>query len=42
MKYAIFSDVHANYEALQAVLADSDRQDVHRYVFIGDIVGYGA
>ena len=42
MKYAIFSDVHANYEALQAVLTDFNQQGVHRYVFVGDIVGYGA
>ena len=42
MKYAIFSDVHANYEAMQAVLADAEQQGAQRYAFVGDIVGYGA
>lgn len=41
MKYAIISDLHANLEALQAVLVDaSDRGDA--VVCLGDIVGYNA
>jgi diadenosine tetraphosphatase ApaH/serine/threonine PP2A family protein phosphatase len=38
---AIISDVHANLEALQAVLADIDRQHVEDIYCLGDIVGYG-
>lgn len=39
---AVFSDVHANLEALQAVLADMDAQAISRRVCLGDIVGYAA
>ena len=38
---AIISDIHANYEALSAVLADIDRRDVQRIICLGDVVGYG-
>lgn len=40
--YAIFSDVHANLEALDAVLDEATRLGVERYVCLGDTVGYGA
>ena len=41
MRYLIVSDLHANLEALQAVLAQSDgRYD--RALCCGDLVGYGA
>jgi predicted phosphodiesterase len=39
---AIISDIHANLEALTAVLKDIDKQKVDRIVCLGDIVGYGA
>jgi len=42
MKYGLFSDVHANTEAFRVVLDALARAHVDRYVFIGDIVGYGA
>jgi len=42
VKLAFFSDVHANLEALNAVLEDFSRQKVDRSFFIGDAVGYGA
>jgi len=42
MKFAILSDVHANLEALQAVLADSMEQSCAHHVFLGDFVGYCA
>lgn len=42
MKYAILGDIHANMEALQAVLADAGRQGVTHYASTGDIVGYNA
>jgi predicted phosphodiesterase len=41
MKYAIISDVHANLEALETVLADA-RPQVDAVVCLGDIVGYNA
>ena len=39
---AITSDVHANREALTAVLADIDAIGVDEIVCCGDVVGYGA
>ena len=39
---AVFGDVHANLEALQAVLADMDAQAISHRVCLGDIVGYAA
>ena len=42
MKFAIFGDIHANLEALEAVLADAADHDCSHHVCIGDIVGYNA
>ena len=42
MKYAILGDIHANLEALQAVLADAGQQGVTHYACTGDVVGYNA
>lgn len=42
MRYGIFSDTHANIEALTAVLAAFESENIDRYVCIGDTVGYGA
>lgn len=39
MKLAVISDVHANRQALDAVLADAT--DAERVVCLGDVVGYG-
>jgi diadenosine tetraphosphatase ApaH/serine/threonine PP2A family protein phosphatase len=41
MKRAIISDIHANLEALDAVLADIEAQGVDDIYCLGDIVGYG-
>ena len=41
MRYAIFSDIHGNLPAWNAVLNDMRSQDVDRFVCLGDIVGYG-
>jgi predicted phosphodiesterase len=41
VRTAIISDIHANLEALQAVLAHIDTQSVDRVICLGDIVGYG-
>ena len=38
---AIISDIHANLEALQAVLEDIEKAGVERIICLGDIVGYG-
>ncbi|MEL6544034.1 MAG: metallophosphoesterase family protein [Myxococcota bacterium] len=42
MRYAIFSDVHGNLEALTAALTFFEGRSIDRYVFMGDAVGYGA
>ena len=42
MRYLILSDIHANWEALQAIRAHSRRKRIDRVVFLGDAVGYGA
>ena len=41
MKRAIVSDIHANLEAIEAVLADIEREKVDCVYCLGDIVGYG-
>src|SRR5215471_16846898 len=38
---AILSDIHANLEALQAVLDDIRQYEVEAVYCLGDIVGYG-
>jgi diadenosine tetraphosphatase ApaH/serine/threonine PP2A family protein phosphatase len=38
---AIFSDVHANLEALESVLSDARGQGISRFICLGDVVGYG-
>jgi diadenosine tetraphosphatase ApaH/serine/threonine PP2A family protein phosphatase len=42
MLIALFADIHANREALTACLADARQRGTKRYVFLGDLVGYGA
>ena len=42
MRYLILSDIHANWEALQAVRAHVRRKRFDRVAFLGDAVGYGA
>lgn len=42
MRIAIFSDIHSNLEALEAVLGHALGHKVDRYVCLGDVVGYGA
>jgi diadenosine tetraphosphatase ApaH/serine/threonine PP2A family protein phosphatase len=45
MRYAIFSDIHANLEALEAVLEKIDEiareAPIDQIWFLGDLVGYG-
>lgn len=40
-KYAVISDVHANCEALKAVLRDIKNRQIQNIFFLGDAVGYG-
>ncbi len=42
MRFAVFGDIHANLEALQAVLADAEAQSCTHHVCLGDVVGYNA
>ncbi|MDR2692656.1 MAG: metallophosphatase family protein [Chitinispirillales bacterium] len=42
MRFAFISDIHANLEALEAVLADIAKKDVDEILCLGDVVGYGA
>lgn len=41
MKYAFFSDVHANLEALKVVEKDFQKEGLDKVFFLGDAVGYG-
>ena len=41
-RYAILGDIHANLEALLAVIEDARGQSVTDFVCVGDIVGYNA
>jgi predicted phosphodiesterase len=41
MKFAIISDIHGNFDAFQAVLADIEKSKVDRIISLGDNIGYG-
>jgi len=42
MWVGLFSDIHANREALEACLSHARGQGITRFIFLGDYVGYGA
>lgn len=42
MRYVVFSDVHGNLDALDAVLQHAGAGAVDRFLCLGDVVGYGA
>lgn len=42
MRYGVFGDIHGNREAFEAVLEAYRKEDVDKYICVGDIVGYGA
>jgi predicted phosphodiesterase len=42
VRYLILSDIHGNWEALNAVRNHARRKRVDRVLFLGDAVGYGA
>ena len=41
MRYAVISDIHSNFEALDAVLNYLDSNPVDKIISCGDITGYG-
>ena len=42
MRIGIFSDVHANLEALESILRAYESERIDRFICLGDTVGYGA
>ena len=42
MRLAVLTDLHANLEALEAVLEHARKQGAEQLAFLGDLVGYGA
>lgn len=42
MRYGIFSDVHSNLEALDAVIKAYSQEEIDQYLCVGDVVGYAA
>jgi diadenosine tetraphosphatase ApaH/serine/threonine PP2A family protein phosphatase len=42
VKLALVTDLHANREAVETVMAHAAAQGAQRYAFLGDFVGYGA
>ncbi|MBI5206308.1 MAG: metallophosphoesterase family protein [Candidatus Firestonebacteria bacterium] len=42
MKYAVIADIHSNIEAFQAVIEEINKEKPDQYLFLGDLVGYGA
>ena len=41
MRIGVFSDIHANLEALSAVLEAFGKESIDVYYCLGDTVGYG-
>jgi diadenosine tetraphosphatase ApaH/serine/threonine PP2A family protein phosphatase len=42
VRIALFADIHANREALEACMAHAEANRPDRLAFLGDLVGYGA
>lgn len=42
MRYAIFGDIHGNFDALESVLKSIETESVDLMICTGDVVGYGA
>ncbi len=40
--FAVISDIHANWEALEKALEDIERRSIQKVYCLGDVVGYGA
>jgi len=42
MRWGVFSDIHSNLEAAEAVIKTCRSEGIDSYLCLGDIVGYGA
>ena len=42
MRYLIFTDIHGNLESLLVLFKFAQRRKIDHYIFLGDLVGYGA
>jgi predicted phosphodiesterase len=42
MRYFIFTDIHGNLEAFLSVIKFARKRKIDHYLFLGDLVGYGA
>ncbi len=42
MRHLVFTDIHGNLEAFLAVLKFIQKKRIDHYIFLGDLVGYGA
>ena len=42
MRYLVISDIHANLEAFETVMAEAAALKYDRVLVLGDLVGYGA
>jgi len=42
MKFAVLGDIHANLEALEAVVRDAQAQQCTSFACVGDLVGYNS
>lgn len=42
MRYLIFSDIHSNLEAFEEMLNQQAVKEADKFLFLGDLVGYGA
>ena len=42
MRFLVFTDIHGNLEALEALLNFISRKKIDHYLYLGDLVGYGA
>lgn len=42
MRWAVFSDIHANWEALETAVDYTRSHSVDQYAVLGDTIGYGA
>lgn len=40
-RFAVMADIHANLPALEAVLAELEKQQINSGIILGDVVGYG-
>lgn len=41
MQYAVFSDIHGNYQALKSILSDIKRRRIKNIIYLGDAVAGG-